>query len=248
MDAPQGRDLPVVVLYNLCSCCDLIMKLSIIIPVFNEAENIVAMLMRLQAYRQQGHEVIVVDGGSSDNTIDCVTGMSDKLLISKSGRAIQMNIGAEHADGETLVFLHADTFLPDNADDLIVNVITQGYQWGRFNVQLSGQHILFRIIETMMNWRSCLTAIATGDQVIFIRRALFWQVGGYPEIKLMEDIELSKKLKHFERPACIKKRVLTSSRKWEKNGILRTQLLMWKLRLLYFFGASPDKLYSQYYR
>ena len=248
MAAPQGRGLLAVALYSLCSCCDLIMKLSIIIPVFNEAENIATTLTQLQSYRKQGHEVIVVDGGSKDNTIDCIADMSDKLLISKPGRAMQMNIGAEQADGEVLVFLHADTFLPDDADDLIVDAVTQGYQWGRFNVQLSGQHILFRIIETMMNWRSCLTAIATGDQVIFVRRTLFGQAGGYPEIKLMEDIELSKQLKHFEKPACIKKRVLTSSRKWENNGILKTVLLMWKLRLLYFFGASPDKLFSQYYR
>ena len=224
------------------------MKLSIIIPIFNEAENIANILKQLQVYRQQGHEVIVIDGGSRDNTVDCVQGMADQLLISKPGRAMQMNIGAEQAQGEVLVFLHADTQLPDSADTLIIKSMEQGAQWGRFNVRLSGQHILFRLIENMMNWRSCLTGIATGDQVIFVRRTLFEQVDGYPEIKLMEDVALSKKLKAVGKSACIKQRVITSSRKWEENGIVRTVLLMWRLRLQYFLGVSADKLHSQYYR
>lgn len=224
------------------------MKLSIIIPVYNEVEHIVSSLRQLQNYRLQGHEVIVVDGGSQDNTFDCAVGLVDKLLVSKPGRAMQMNIGAEQASGDVLVFLHADTKLPEKANSLIANALDQGYQWGRFNVQLSGKHFLFRIIEAMMNWRSCVTGIATGDQVIFVRRAVFGQAGTYPEIKLMEDIELSKRLKRFGKPVCIKQRVTTSSRKWEKNGIVKTVLLMWQLRLLYFFGVSADKLFSLYYR
>lgn len=224
------------------------MKLSIIIPVYNEAENIVALLRRLQSYRFQGHEVIVVDGGSRDNSFDCAVGMVDKLLMSKPGRAMQMNIGAEQASGEVLVFLHADTELPPQANNLIVDAMNNKNQWGRFNVRLSGRHRMFRIIETMMNWRSCLTGIATGDQVIFVRRNVFLQAGGYPEIKLMEDIELSKRLKIFSKPVCIKNPVTTSSRRWEKNGIVKTTLLMWQLRLLYFFGVPPDKLFTRYYR
>lgn len=224
------------------------MKLSIIIPTYNEVENIANILNQLQAYRQQGHEVIIVDGGSLDNTIEHTQGLVDQLLISKPGRAMQMNIGAEQAQGDVLIFLHADTQLPDSADTLIIEAIEQGYQWGRFNVRLSGQHILFRLIETMMNWRSCLMRIATGDQAIFVQREVFKQAGAYPEIKLMEDIELSKRLKSFSKPACVKKRVITSSRKWEKNGIVKTVLLMWRLRLLYFFGVSPEKLFALYYR
>lgn len=224
------------------------MKLSIIIPVYNEVEHIVTALRRLQDYRLQGHEVIVVDGGSKDNSFDCAVGLVDKLLMSKPGRATQMNIGAEQATGDVLLFLHVDTELPHLANKFIEGVMNKNYQWGRFNVRLSGRHVMFRIIETLMNWRSCLTGIATGDQAIFVRQDVFNQAGAYPEIKLMEDIELSKRLKCFAKPVCIKQSVTTSSRKWEKNGILKTVLLMWQLRLLHFLGVSPDKLYSRYYR
>ena len=224
------------------------MKLSIIIPTFNEAQNIKETLQALQGYREAGHEIIIVDGGSRDSSIEIAQPLVDKLLISKPGRAAQMNIGAEESEKDILVFLHADTFLPETADQLIINAMEQGHPWGRFNVRLSGRHFLFRLIETMMNWRSCLTGIATGDQSIFVKREIFEQIGGFPEIKLMEDIELSKKLKKIGKPVCIKQRVTTSSRKWESNGIVKTVLLMWRLRLQYFFGTSADKLHSKYYR
>lgn len=224
------------------------MKLSIIIPVYNDAKNITVLLRRLRNYRFQGHEVIVVDGGSRDNSFDCAMGLVDKLLMSKQGRALQMNVGAEQAEGDILLFLHADTHLPKDADKLIANVIEKDKIWGRFNVSLSGKHLFFRIIETMMNLRSCITGVATGDQAIFVKRSIFEQSGAYPEIKLMEDIALSKQLKSHGKPACINERVITSSRKWEENGIVKTVLLMWRLRLLYFLGVSPEKLSSLYYQ
>jgi rSAM/selenodomain-associated transferase 2 len=224
------------------------MKISIIIPVLNEEESITSTLQNLQGYRQQGHEIIVVDGGSNDDTIARAHGLADQMLKSKSGRAFQMNTGAEYASGDVLLFLHADTLLPKNSCSLIGNVIDRGAEWGRFDVRLSGRLWGLRIIEQMMNWRSCLTSIATGDQAIFVRRPLFLKVGAYPGIQLMEDIVLSRKLRNCSKPACIKERVTTSSRKWENNGIISTVFLMWRLRLMYFLGVPADKLAKLYYR
>lgn len=224
------------------------MKVSIIIPVLNEEETITSTLQYLQGYREQGHKVIVVDGGSHDDTVARTYGLVDQVLKSKCGRAFQMNTGAEHADEDVLLFLHADTVLPEKACSIITDAIGGGEEWGRFDVRLSGKSWLFRIIEKMMNWRSCLTSIATGDQAIFVRKALFLDVGGYPGIQLMEDIALSRKLRNHSKPACLKSCVTTSSRKWESNGILRTVFLMWRLRLLYSLGVPANKLAKQYYR
>lgn len=224
------------------------MKVSIIIPVLNEEETITSTLQYLQGYRKQGHKIIVVDGGSHDDTVARTYGLVDQVLKSKCGRAFQMNTGAEHADEDVLLFLHADTVLPEKACSIITDAIGGGEEWGRFDVRLSGKSWLFRIIEKMMNWRSCLTSIATGDQAIFVRKALFLDVGGYPGIQLMEDIALSRKLRNHSKPACLKSCVTTSSRKWESNGILRTVFLMWRLRLLYSLGVPANKLAKQYYR
>ncbi len=224
------------------------MKVSIIIPVLNEEETITSTLQYLQGYREQGHKVIVVDGGSHDDTVARTHGLVDQVLKSRCGRAFQMNTGAEHADEDVLLFLHADTVLPEKGCSIIADVIGEGMEWGRFDVRLSGKSWLFRIIEKMMSWRSCLTSIATGDQAIFVRKSLFWEVGGYPGIQLMEDIVLSRKLRNHSKPACLKERVTTSSRKWESNGILRTVFLMWRLRLMYSLGVSANKLAKQYYR
>jgi rSAM/selenodomain-associated transferase 2 len=224
------------------------MSISIIIPVLNEEETIENTLHSLQACRKQGHKIIVVDGGSHDDTMARTNGLADQILKSKCGRAFQMNTGAEHADGDVLLFLHADTVLPADACSTITDIIHEGMNWGRFDVHLSGKSWLFRVIEKMMNWRSCLTSIATGDQAIFVRRSLFWEVGGYPGIQLMEDIVLSRKLRNCCKPACLKSCVTTSSRKWESNGILRTVLLMWRLRLMYSLGVPASKLAKQYYR
>ncbi len=222
--------------------------MSIIIPVLNEEDTVVSTLLHLQDARKHGHQVIVVDGGSHDDTVARTHGLVDQILKSKCGRAFQMNTGAEHADDEVLLFLHADTVLPDSGCSIITRVIGEGREWGRFDVRLSGKSWLFRVIEKMMNWRSCLTSIATGDQAIFVRKSLFWEVGGYPGIKLMEDVVLSQKLRNHSKPVCLKACVTTSSRKWESNGILRTVFLMWRLRLMYSLGVPADKLAKQYYR
>lgn len=224
-------------------------KISIIIPVLNEARLIIQTLSALQPLRASGHEVIVVDGGSTDGTIALSKPLSDRLTRSRCGRSRQMNVGAKVAMGEILLFLHADTFLPEGADRMIIEGMrNQGKRWGRFNVRLSGSHFLLRIIEWLMNWRSRLTGIATGDQGIFVQRQLFQAVSGFPDIDLMEDIALSKILKRYGRPICLRHRVLTSSRRWEENGILRTIFLMWRLRLSYCLGSGPKRLAQLYGR
>lgn len=224
------------------------MKLSIIIPVLNEGPAIAQTLLALQPLREAGHEVIVVDGGSHDDTITVANPYADKIIQGPRGRSRQMNAGAKMAKGEILLFLHADTFLPDQADRMIIEGINGTKKsWGRFDVRLSGKHPLLRIIEFLMNWRSRLTSIATGDQAIFVKRDLFDSAGGFPEIDLMEDVALSKILKTFGRPLCLRQCVTTSSRRWEENGLFRTILLMWFLRLAYFFKANPKQLARLYY-
>ena len=223
------------------------MRLSIIIPVLNEAASLEGSLQPLQGLRAAGHEVIVVDGGSRDGTRDVAAPLADRLIEAPPGRARQMNAGAGSAGGEVLIFLHADTFLPVGAERSIVAALERGRQWGRFDVRLSGRHPLLRVVERMMNGRSCLTGIATGDQAVFLTRAAWERAGGFPEIALMEDIALSRTLKRCcGRPACLRTPVVTSSRRWERNGVVRTILLMWRLRLAYFFGADPEALAKAY--
>ncbi len=221
--------------------------ISMIVPVLNEAALIVQTLSALQPLRVAGHEVILVDGGSDDATITLSEPVVDRIIRSSRGRSRQMNAGSKVARGEVLLFLHADTSLPEGADKLIIDGLNQqGKSWGRFDVRLSGRHFLLRITEWLMNWRSRLTGVTTGDQGIFVQRKLFEAVGGFPEIDLMEDIALSKTLKRQGRPLCLWHRVLTSSRRWEKNGIFRTIVLMWFLRLAYLLGADARSL-AQFY-
>ncbi|MDH5473284.1 MAG: TIGR04283 family arsenosugar biosynthesis glycosyltransferase [Gammaproteobacteria bacterium] len=223
------------------------MKISIIIPCFNEEKSILDTLMPLQSMREHGHEVIISDGGSTDNTCQLALPYVDVLVSSPKGRAQQMNTGALQANGDVFWFLHADTVAPENADQYINHVIKYNHHiWGRFNVHLSGNRFQFRIIELLMNLRSCLTGIATGDQGIFVLRTYFKELNGYKTIPLMEDIEISMRLKRIRKPACIKHKIITSSRRWEKHGIARTIFLMWKLRLAFYFGVSVEKLASQY--
>ena len=219
--------------------------LSIILPVLNEEASLPDVLARLQYLRQQGHEVIVVDGGSHDNSLMLAQQSADKVIVSQPGRAIQMNSGAELATGDILLFLHADTILPEEVERILSEIEGDTF-WGRFDVRLSGRRFIFRIIEAMMNFRSRITSVATGDQAIFITTGLFEKAGGYPEIALMEDIAISKQLSRVSRPVCVSNRVVTSSRRWEDRGIIKTILLMWKLRLYYFFGMSPQKISRMY--
>ncbi|HEY3487663.1 MAG TPA: TIGR04283 family arsenosugar biosynthesis glycosyltransferase [Gammaproteobacteria bacterium] len=223
--------------------------LSLIIPVLNEADGIHAALQQLQPLRARGHEVILVDGGSTDGTTALAADLTDKIITTRPGRAAQMNSGAAAARGQVLLFLHADTRLPDDCEHLLAATLGDVPEgWGRFNVQLSGDHGLFRIIGFCINLRSRLSGIATGDQAIFVSRGLFVKAGGYPQIALMEDIALSKKLLTYQRPHCLSARVVTSSRRWRQYGILKTILLMWWLRARYFFGTDPEQLAKAYYK
>lgn len=221
--------------------------LSIIIPALNEQDCIEQCLQALQPLREKGHEVIVADGGSQDNTVKLSVQWADRVIQARRGRARQMNAGAGLARGDVLLFLHADTLLPDNAVTAIGVALHSGnHHWGRFNIKLSGSHWLLRLIETMMNCRSRLTGIATGDQAMFVRRNTFIACSGYPDIPLMEDIGLSKRLKGYGSPACLRPQVISSSRRWEQHGMLATIVLMWRLRLAYFLGHDPRRLAQRY--
>lgn len=222
--------------------------LSFIVPVLNEAASIESFLESLRTCCKHPCEIIVVDGGSQDITAALAAAHCDRVVLSAKGRAVQMNSGARQATGSIFCFVHADSQLPRHADQTIYEALSGGIRkWGRFDVRLSGTHPLLRIVERLMNWRSRLTGIATGDQALFMTRALFDAVGGFPEIALMEDIAMSRKLKSAGPPVCLSQRLITSSRRWERHGILRTIILMWKLRLLYFFGVDPAHLARRYY-
>lgn len=223
--------------------------LSIIVPCLNEAEGISGALAALAPLRARGAEVIVVDGGSSDGTVERAAPLADSVISARRGRASQMNAGAARARGEIMLFLHADTLLPEFADALIVEGLKRSRRgWGRFDVVISGGNPLLQVVARLMNVRSRLTGIATGDQAIFVTRSLFTAAGGYPEIALMEDIALCKRLKRFGRPLCLRHRLVASGRRWEKHGVVRTILLMWRLRLAYWLGADPAKLAVRYDR
>jgi rSAM/selenodomain-associated transferase 2 len=219
---------------------------SIIMPVLNEAAGMADALAPLQGARDAGVELIVVDGGSSDDTMRIAGGRCDQVLEAPRGRARQMNAGAARARGGILLFLHADTRLPENGVDALLRAVRQGACWGRFDVRIGGDHPLLGLVARSMNLRSRLTGIATGDQAIFATRDAFEAVRGFPEQPLMEDIALSRALKRLGRPACLHEQVLTSGRRWETHGVWRTILLMWRLRAAYALGADPARLAQQY--
>jgi rSAM/selenodomain-associated transferase 2 len=220
--------------------------LSIIVPTLNEADGIDAAMSSLQPLRDRGSEIIVVDGASDDRTADLARPNCDRLLLAPRGRAAQMNAGAAAAQGQILLFLHADTRLPDDADQLIRIGLSRNRVWGRFDVRISGTHPLLGVVAMLMNIRSRLTGIATGDQAVFVDRRAFAAVGGFPHIPLMEDVVLSRRLKRLGWPLCLSTPVVTSGRRWATHGVLRTIALMWRLRLAFFLGAKPTQLARRY--
>lgn len=219
--------------------------LSIVIPVLDEAAGIAAALVALAPLRRRGAEIIVVDGGSADATPALAAPHADRVLRAPRGRGRQMNAGAAGARGRALLFLHADTRLPPGADTLIEQAL-EDRRWGRFDVAIAGRSRWLVMVAAMMNLRSRLTGIATGDQAIFVARAAFDAAGGYPEQPLMEDIELSARLRRTGAPACLRARVVTSGRRWESRGVWRTILLMWRLRFDYWRGVPAARLAARY--
>jgi rSAM/selenodomain-associated transferase 2 len=224
--------------------CEII---SIIIPALNEARYIQSTLTPLQLLRSRGHEIILVDGGSTDATCDLGRPLVDRLLQSPPGRALQMQSGAAVATGHIFWFLHADSLTPPQPDRIILEALAMTHaDWGRFDISLMDTHPVLKCVAWSMNVRSRLTGIATGDQGIFVRRALFERVGGIPSIPLMEDIVLSRLLKRHGRPCCVSSTLGTSPRRWHRHGVARTIVTMWGLRLAYFAGVSPERL-AKYY-
>ncbi len=220
--------------------------LSIVVPALEEAAGIEAVLAALQPLRARGVEVVLADGGSSDGTAQLAAPWVDRVAAAPRGRALQMNAGAAAARAAQLLFLHADTRLPPQADALVLRALAGPACWGRFDVRISGQSPWLKVVARMMNLRSRLSGIATGDQALFVRRRLFEQLGGYADQPLMEDIELSRRLKRLGRPACLRARVRTSGRRWEQRGVWRTIVLMWRLRLAYWLGASAESIARAY--
>ncbi|MGB9392988.1 MAG: TIGR04283 family arsenosugar biosynthesis glycosyltransferase [Xanthobacteraceae bacterium] len=226
-------------------------RLSIVIPVLDEAAIIAATLQALAPLRARGAEVIVVDGGSSDGTVALARPLADRVIAGRRNRGAAMNSGAALGTGDVFIFLHADTTLPDRADQLIASAIsrhTPDQCWGRFDLRIAGRHPLLALVARMINWRSRLTGIATGDQAIFVTREAFWSVGGFPDSPLMEDIALSRKLRRLCRPICITTPAVTSGRRWDYHGLWHTVVLMWRLRLAYYLGAEPARLALAYGR
>jgi rSAM/selenodomain-associated transferase 2 len=221
-------------------------QLAIVMPVLNEAAGIVTCLQALAPLRARGVRVVVVDGGSSDGTATLAAPLADDVITSRPGRAAQMNAGAARCKTHTLLFLHADTQLPVQADVAVANAINAGAVWGRFDVHITGRSRWLPVVGALMNQRSRLTGIATGDQAIFVRRALFTELGGYADLPLMEDIELSRRLRARSKPACLRQKLITSGRRWDKHGAWRTIVLMWRLRWMYWRGVAPAELARMY--
>lgn len=222
------------------------LRLSIVVPTLDEAGSIEATLAAARVAGSGAVEIVVADGGSRDATRQLAAPLADRVIEAPRGRASQMNAGARAAVGDALLFLHADTLLPPQARESVLAALAAGRDWGRFDVSISGADPLLSVVAMLMNARSRWSGIATGDQAIFVSRAAFDAVGGFPEIPVMEDVALSKALRRRSAPACLAARVVTSGRRWERHGTLRTVLLMWRLRLAYALGADPHRLARRY--
>lgn len=223
------------------------MIISVIIPVYHERRNLVDLVSQLKIMIRYGHEIIVVDGDISDDATRCMLDSRVIVVHSDKGRAKQMNAGARQASGNIYWFLHADSDFSQPLEHYLQLISTlNNHQWGRFQLKIDAPAFIYRIIETMINFRSKITGISTGDQSLFIHKDLFDRVGGFTDIEIMEDIDMSRKLKKISRPVIAQTCLITSARRWQSRGILRTILLMWKLRLYYFFGVAPKKLAKMY--
>jgi rSAM/selenodomain-associated transferase 2 len=221
--------------------------LTIIVPALNEGGVIGGLMASLAPFRVRGVEVVVVDGGSTDGTAEAAGPGADRVIVAPCGRARQMNAGAAAAHAPVLLFLHADTRLPADADQLVLNGLgAAGLEWGRFDVRIEGASRWLRLVAAFMNLRSRVTGIASGDQAMFVTRPAFDAVGGFPDQDLMEDVELSTRLKQRGPPLCLRPPVVTSGRRWSARGVARTIVLMWWIRLLYFLGVAPDRLARLY--
>ena len=221
-------------------------ELLIVVPVLNEGAALAEHLHALESLRRNGAFLVVADGGSTDGSVDIAQRLADRTVSALRGRASRMNAGAAARPARVLLFLHADTRLPEDAHRLILQTVEHGRVWGRFDVRLDSARPVLRIVAALMNLRSRLTGIATGDQAMFVTRAAFEAVGGFPALPLREDIEMSRRLKRLGRPACLRQRVTTSARRWQQGGVCRTVWLMWRLRAGYFFGADPARLARRY--
>lgn len=222
------------------------MNISIIIPALNEAAHLPRLLAQLAPLRARGAQLIVADGGSDDGSPERLAELA-QWLPAPRGRARQMNAGAAQARAELLWFVHADTQLPADADQLIAAALADGkHCWGRFDVAISGRPWMLKVVANMINWRSALSGIATGDQAIFVRRSDFEMLGGFADLPLMEDVELTSRLRKISRPACIHQRLITSGRRWQQRGVWRTIFLMWRLRWAYWRGAPIEQIAKAY--
>lgn len=219
--------------------------LSIVVPMLNEAAALPGLLAHLGGWRERGCEVVLVDGGSRDDSVAMARAAGLRVVVAERGRARQMNAGAQACGGALLLFLHADTRLPEAADAMVRAALAV-QAWGRFDVRIDGRPLMLRVVAALMNLRSRLSGIATGDQAIFMRRDVLEALGGFPDQPLMEDIELSRRLLRVSRPACLRARVRTSGRRWEQRGVWRTILLMWRLRWAYWRGVPAERLAEAY--